>query len=96
MDGGYAQYALLREEAVVRMPQEADPAEVAPLLCAGVTVFNSMRKMHIEQGNLVAIQGVGGLGHLAIQYAKKMGYRTVAISSGESKKDFAFKLGAHA
>ncbi|RYP80431.1 hypothetical protein DL769_002458 [Monosporascus sp. CRB-8-3] len=95
-DGGYAEYVLLREEAVVRVPKEADPAQVAPLLCAGVTVFNSMRKMHVEQGNTVAVQGVGGLGHLAIQYANKMGYYTIAISSGNSKKDFAHQLGAHA
>ncbi|KAI0377526.1 alcohol dehydrogenase [Hypomontagnella monticulosa] len=95
MDGGYAEYTLLREEAVVRVPTSLDPAEAAPLLCAGVTVFNSMRKMHVEQGNVVAVQGVGGLGHLAIQYAAKMGYRTVAISSGDSKRDFALKLGAH-
>ncbi|KAI1843582.1 hypothetical protein JX265_007366 [Neoarthrinium moseri] len=95
-DGGYAEYAILREEAAVRIPAEADPAETAPLLCAGVTVFNGLRKLHVEQGNLVAVQGVGGLGHLAIQYANKMGYRTVAISSGDSKRDFAHKLGAHA
>jgi D-arabinose 1-dehydrogenase-like Zn-dependent alcohol dehydrogenase len=86
---------LLREEAVVRVPKELDPAEVAPLLCAGVTTFNAMRKQHVEQGNLVAIQGLGGLGHLAVQYANKMGYHTVAISSGGAKKDFAHKLGAH-
>ncbi|KAI1102474.1 alcohol dehydrogenase [Jackrogersella minutella] len=96
MDGGYAEYVLLREEAVVRVPPDADPAETAPLLCAGVTVFNSMRKMHVEQGNTVAVQGVGGLGHLAIQYANRMGYHTVAISSGVSKRDFALKLGAQA
>ncbi|OTA94105.1 hypothetical protein M434DRAFT_21059 [Hypoxylon sp. CO27-5] len=94
MDGGYAEYVLLREEAVVRVPTDADPADTAPLLCAGVTVFNSMRKMHVEQGNLVAVQGVGGLGHLAIQYADKMGYHTVAISSGADKRDFALELGA--
>ncbi|KAI1454688.1 alcohol dehydrogenase [Annulohypoxylon moriforme] len=94
-DGGYAEYVLLREEAVVRVPSDVDPAETAPLLCAGVTVFNSIRKMQVEQGNIVAVQGVGGLGHLAIQYASKMGYHTVAISSGESKRDFALKLGAH-
>ncbi|KAI0158278.1 alcohol dehydrogenase [Xylariaceae sp. FL1272] len=94
-DGGYAEYTLLREEAVVRVPKEADAAEVAPLLCAGVTVFNSMRKQHVEQGNLVAVQGLGGLGHLAVQYANKMGYQVVAISSGSAKKEFAHKLGAH-
>ena len=95
LDGGYAEYVLLRAEAVVRIPKEIEPAQVAPLLCAGVTVFNSIRKMHVEQGNLVAVHGVGGLGHLAIQYASKMGYQTVAISSGASKKDFAHQLGAH-
>ncbi|KAI0538879.1 alcohol dehydrogenase [Xylaria digitata] len=94
-DGGYAEYVLLREEAVVRVPKDLDPAETAPLLCAGVTVFNAMRKQHVEQGNLVAIQGLGGLGHLAVQYANKMGYRVVAISSGSVKEEFARKLGAH-
>ncbi|KAI0137672.1 alcohol dehydrogenase [Hypoxylon sp. NC0597] len=94
MDGGYAEYVLLREEAAVRVPSDADPAETAPLLCAGVTVFNSMRKMRVEQGNLVAVQGVGGLGHLAIQYADKMGYHVVALSSGADKRDFALRLGA--
>ncbi|TGJ82064.1 hypothetical protein E0Z10_g6704 [Xylaria hypoxylon] len=94
-DGGYAEYVLLREEAVVRVPKDLDPAETAPLLCAGVTVFNAMRKQHVEQGNIVAIQGLGGLGHLAVQYANKMGYRVVAISSGGAKEEFARKLGAH-
>ncbi|KAI1119024.1 alcohol dehydrogenase [Nemania sp. NC0429] len=94
-DGGYAEYVLLREEAVVRVPKDLDPAEAAPLLCAGVTTFNAMRKQHVEQGNLVAVQGLGGLGHLAVQYASKMGYRTVAISSGSAKESFARELGAH-
>lgn len=95
MDGGYAEYTLLRAEAAVRVPSSADPAEVAPLLCAGVTVFNSMRQMGVLQGGLVAIQGLGGLGHLGVQYANKMGYKVVALSSGSDKKDFATKLGAH-
>ncbi|KAI0474136.1 alcohol dehydrogenase [Xylariaceae sp. FL0804] len=94
-DGGYAEYCLLRAEAVVRVPPSADPAETAPLLCAGVTVFNAMRKMHVEQGAAVAVQGLGGLGHLAVQYARRMGYRVVALSSGPSKRDFAMQLGAH-
>ncbi|KAI8712160.1 alcohol dehydrogenase [Fusarium sp. LHS14.1] len=93
--GGYAEYVLLRAEAVARVPKDMDPAEVAPLLCAGVTVFNSIRKMSVEQGSLIAIQGVGGLGHLAVQYANKMGYKVAVISSSASKKDFAIKLGAH-
>ena len=78
----------------MRIPADANPAEYAPLLCAGVTVFNSMRKMGIQQGDTVAVQGLGGLGHLAVQYARKMGYRTVALSSSADKKDFAFQLGA--
>lgn len=86
---------LLRAEAVVRVPSDADPAEVAPLLCAGVTVFNSMRQMGVLQGGLVAVQGLGGLGHLAVQYASKMGYKVVALSRGNDKNDFAKQLGAH-
>jgi len=93
-DGGYAEYCTLRSEAAVRIPADANAAEYAPLLCAGVTVFNGIRNMHIQQGDTVAIQGLGGLGHLALQYARKMGYRTVALSSSADKKDFAFQLGA--
>lgn len=96
IDGGYAEYVLVREEAVVRVPASADPALVAPHLCAGVTVFNSIRKLHIEQGALVAVQGLGGLGHLAVQFAYKMGYKVVAISRGSDKAPFAEQLGAHA
>ncbi|CAN8101238.1 unnamed protein product [Discula destructiva] len=94
-DGGYAEYVLLRAEAAVRVPADADPAEVAPLLCAGVTVFNAMRNMRVLQGSIVAVQGLGGLGHLALQYASKMGFTVVALSSGSDKKDFAMQLGAH-
>lgn len=94
-DGGYAEYALLRAEAVVRVPKDMDPAQAAPLLCAGVTVFNGIRKMHVEQGNLVAVQGLGGLGHLAVQYARKMGYEVAVLSSGDDKESFARELGAH-
>jgi D-arabinose 1-dehydrogenase-like Zn-dependent alcohol dehydrogenase len=77
------------------VPKELDPAEAAPLLCAGVTVFNGIRKMHVEQGNIVAVQGLGGLGHLAVQYANKMGYEVAVISTSDDKADFAKKLGAH-
>nr|OQO24293.1 hypothetical protein B0A51_09468 [Rachicladosporium sp. CCFEE 5018] len=94
-EGGYGEYATLRTEAAVRVPEDMDPAEVAPLLCAGVTVFNGMRRMGIVAGDVVAVQGLGGLGHLAIQYARKMGFRTVALSRGSDKKDFATQLGAH-
>ncbi|KAJ4318220.1 hypothetical protein N0V84_006976 [Fusarium piperis] len=94
-DGGYAEYVLLRSEAVVSVPEDMDPAEAAPLLCAGLTVFNAIRKAHIEQGNLVAVQGIGGLGHMAIQYARKMGYKVAVVSSSATKEDLALQLGAH-
>lgn len=94
-DGGYAEYVTLRSEAAVPIPDDIDAAKFAPLLCAGVTVFNSMRQQHKPPGSLVAIQGLGGLGHLAIQYARKAGYRVVAVSSSGSKEEFARKLGAH-
>jgi len=94
-DGGYAEYSDLRSEAAVRIPEGVNAAEFAPLLCAGVTVFNGIRKMNITQGDTVAIQGLGGLGHLALQYARKMGYRTVALSSSDDKRGFAMKLGAN-
>lgn len=94
-DGGFAEYVLLRSEALVRVPKEIDPAEAAPLLCAGVTVFNGIRKLHVEQGAIVAVQGLGGLGHLAVQYANKMGYEVVVLSSGDDKAQFAKELGAH-
>jgi len=94
-DGGMAEYVLLRTEAVVKVPTDVDPVEYAPILCAGITVFNSIRKLNVPPGDLVAIQGLGGLGHLAVQYARAMGYRVVALSSGSKKRDFAHKLGAH-
>ncbi|KFA66186.1 hypothetical protein S40285_08447 [Stachybotrys chlorohalonatus IBT 40285] len=94
-DGGFAEYVVLQARAAVRVPKELDPAEAAPLLCAGITVFNSIRKMHVEQGNLVAVQGLGGLGHLAVQYARKMGYEVAVLSSGDDKASFAKQLGAH-
>lgn len=94
-DGGYGEYATLRTESAVSIPKDAEPAQVAPLLCAGVTVFNGMRNMGITPGDVVAVQGLGGLGHLAIQYARKMGFRTVALSRGTEKKDFAMQLGAN-
>lgn len=94
-DGGYGQYVTLRTEAVVRVPKDMDPVAAAPLLCAGVTVFNGLRQQRVLPGETVAVQGLGGLGHLALQFASKMGYRTIAISSSAAKKDFAMQLGAH-
>ncbi|KAJ9156466.1 Polyketide synthase, enoylreductase domain [Pleurostoma richardsiae] len=94
-DGGYAEYCRLRSEAVVRIPPHVDAAKCAPILCAGVTVFNSMRRLNVGPGEIVAVQGLGGLGHLAIQYARKFGWRVVAVSRGSSKEAFAKELGAH-
>jgi propanol-preferring alcohol dehydrogenase len=95
LDGGYAEYVVVPFEAVARIPEELEPAEAAPLLCAGVTTFNSMRNSGAKPGDTVAVQGIGGLGHLAIQYAARMGFRTVAISRGADKKELARELGAH-
>lgn len=77
------------------IPTHVDAAKYAPILCAGVTVFNGMRRMQIAPGSLVAIQGLGGLGHLAIQYANKFGFRVVALSRDSKKEKFARDLGAH-
>lgn len=94
-DGGYAEYMTAPQEAVARIPDELKSAEAAPLLCAGITVYNGMRNAGLRAGDTVAVQGVGGLGHLAIQYANKMGMRVIAISTSDDKKDLAKKLGAH-
>lgn len=94
-NGGHAEYAFLRSEAAVRIPEGIDLAEAAPLMCAGVTVFNGIRQQKLMPGDIVAVQGLGGLGHLAVSFARKMGYHTIAISSSADKKDFAMKLGAH-
>lgn len=93
-DGGYAEYLVAPQEAVASIPEDLSSAEAAPLLCAGITVFNSMRNSGVKPGSVVAVQGIGGLGHLAIQYAKRMGFRTVAISGTNSKRDLAMELGA--
>lgn len=94
-DGGYAEYMTAPQEAIAAIPDELSSADAAPLLCAGITVFNALRNAGLKPGELVAVQGIGGLGHLAIQYASKMGMRTVAISTSDNKKDLAQKLGAH-
>jgi len=93
-DGGYAQYMIARSEAVAAIPDVLSPMEAAPLLCAGVTTFNSLRHSGATAGDLVAVQGLGGLGHLGIQFASKMGFRTVAIGRGKDKEALALKLGA--
>ena len=93
-DGGYAQYMIARSEAVAAIPDVLSPVEAAPLLCAGVTTFNSLRHSGAKSGDLVAVQGLGGLGHLGIQFASRMGYHTVAIGRGQDKEALALKLGA--
>lgn len=93
-DGGYAEYLVVPQEAVASIPEELSSAEAAPLLCAGITVYNSLRNSGVKPGSLVAVQGIGGLGHLAVQYASRMGFRTVAISGTNSKRDLALELGA--
>jgi D-arabinose 1-dehydrogenase-like Zn-dependent alcohol dehydrogenase len=93
-DGGYQEYMIATREAVARMPDSLDPAEAAPLLCAGVTTFNALRHSGAVAGDLVAIQGVGGLGHLGIQFASKFGYKVVAVGRGPQNASLAKKLGA--
>jgi D-arabinose 1-dehydrogenase-like Zn-dependent alcohol dehydrogenase len=93
-DGGYAEFVRLRSEAIARLPDGLDPAEVAPILCAGITTYNSLRNMDFHPGDVVAVQGIGGLGHLAVQFATKFGCHVVALSSSDSKKDLAKELGA--
>ena len=94
-DGGYAEYMVVPAEAVASMPDDLPADEAAPLLCAGITVFNALRNSGARSGDLVAVQGIGGLGHLGIQYARQMGFRTVAIGRGGDKQSLAKKLGAH-
>ena len=93
-DGGYQQYMLARHEAVARIPDDLDAAEAGPLFCAGVTTFNSLRHSGATMGDLVGVQGIGGLGHLGIQFAAKAGYRVAAIGRGPENAALAKKLGA--
>jgi D-arabinose 1-dehydrogenase-like Zn-dependent alcohol dehydrogenase len=95
-DGGYAEYMIVPAEAVALMPEELPADQAAPLLCAGVTTYNPLRNIGARAGDLVAVQGIGGLGHLGIQYAQRMGFRTVAIGRNKDKEPLAKKLGAHA
>jgi D-arabinose 1-dehydrogenase-like Zn-dependent alcohol dehydrogenase len=95
-DGGYAEYVVVPYESVARIPEELEAVDAGPLLCAGVTTYNSLRNSGARPGDTVAVQGIGGLGHLAIQYAARMGFRTVAISRGADKEELARQLGAHA
>ncbi|MDY6812363.1 MAG: alcohol dehydrogenase [Pseudomonadota bacterium] len=95
-DGGYAEYMIAPQEALVALPDTLDAVEAAPLLCAGLTTFNALRHCGARAGDLVAVQGLGGLGHLGVQFARAMGMRVVAISRGQDKAALAEKLGATA
>lgn len=94
-DGGYQEYVIVPAEAVALIPEELSAADAAPLMCAGITVYNALRNSGARGGDLVAVQGIGGLGHLGIQYARQMGFHTVAIGRGGDKEALAKKLGAH-
>jgi D-arabinose 1-dehydrogenase-like Zn-dependent alcohol dehydrogenase len=94
-DGGYADYVLAPANAIALVPDEMKDADAGPLLCAGVTTFNALRNSGARTGDTVAILGIGGLGHLAVQYAAKSGYRTVAVARGQDKGPLARQLGAH-
>jgi D-arabinose 1-dehydrogenase-like Zn-dependent alcohol dehydrogenase len=95
MDGGYADYVVVHAAALASMPDDMADEDAAPLLCAGITTFNAIRSAAPRGGSRVAVLGVGGLGHLGVQYAVKLGYETVAIARGTDKEDLARKLGAH-
>ena len=94
-DGGYAQYTIAPQGAVAHIPDGLTLEEAAPLMCAGITTFNALRHSEARAGDLVAVLGIGGLGHLGVQFAKKMGFETVAIARGEDKAKLAIDLGAH-
>jgi D-arabinose 1-dehydrogenase-like Zn-dependent alcohol dehydrogenase len=94
-DGGYAEYMIAPAESVARVPADLAPAEIAPLMCAGITTFNALRNSGARPGEVVAVHGVGGLGHLGVQYARKLGFKTVAIARGADKAPLAEQLGAH-
>jgi alcohol dehydrogenase/propanol-preferring alcohol dehydrogenase len=93
-DGGYAEYTVVPEEAVARLPDDLAFDEAAPILCAGITTYNALRHTDAEPGDLVAVQGLGGLGHLAVQYAVAAGFEVAALSTSPDKEELAYDLGA--
>src|SRR5215475_1299782 len=95
MDGCYAELMIAEARGIASIPDELSSAEAAPLLCAGVTTYNALRNAGLRSGDLVAVQGIGGLGHLGVQFARHMGFRTVAIGRGRDKEKLAKDLGAH-
>jgi D-arabinose 1-dehydrogenase-like Zn-dependent alcohol dehydrogenase len=90
-DGGYAEYMVAPEFSMTLIPDEINSLEAAPLLCAGRTTFSALKNSKARGGNLVAVQGIGGLGHLAIQYCRKLGFKTVALSRGKEKEKLAYE-----
>ncbi len=94
-DGGYAELVIVEARALAAIPDSMTSADAAPMLCAGVTTYNALRNAGLRPGDIVAIQGIGGLGHLAVQFARRMGFRTVAIARGKEKEALARQLGAH-
>lgn len=94
-DGGYAEVMIAKASALAAVPEGFDAVQAAPLLCAGLTVYTALRKASANPGGLVAIQGVGGLGHLGVQFARRLGLRVVAIARGAAKESLARELGAH-
>jgi propanol-preferring alcohol dehydrogenase len=95
VDGGYAEVMIAEARGIASIPDELTSADAAPLLCAGITTYNALRNAGLRGGDLVAVQGIGGLGHLGIQFARHMGFRTVAIGRGGEKEKLAKDLGAH-
>jgi len=94
-DGGYAEYMVAPIEALAAIPDDLSAVDAGPLLCAGITTFNALRHSGARAGDLVAILGIGGLGHLGVQFARRMGFHTVAIARGQDKRALALELGAH-
>jgi alcohol dehydrogenase/propanol-preferring alcohol dehydrogenase len=94
-DGGHADYVIAPAVALARVPEALSPTDAGPLMCAGITTFNSLRHAGARSGDLVAVLGIGGLGHLGVQFAARMGYETVAIARGKDKEPLARQLGAH-
>src|SRR6185503_5316300 len=94
-DGGYADYVTVPAAALAAIPEDLPAEEAGPFMCAGVTVFNALRNSGARAGEVVAVHGIGGLGHLGVQYARQMGFRTVALGRGKDKEALARKLGAH-
>jgi len=94
-DGGYAEFMIAPVTALAAIPDELPAEEAGPFMCAGVTVYNALRHSGARAGDVVAVHGIGGLGHLGVQYARQMGFKTVAINRGNDKESLALKLGAH-